>query len=97
MKEIPVEDSEFDTQMESADRPMEDVLNRITIEWALKQLPEEFRQVVILYYFQELRLCEIADLLQIGVPLVKYRLRRARIQLRKIINRVSEGVADGNK
>lgn len=39
----------------------------------------------MLYYFQELRLTEIADTLQIGLPLVKYRLRKAKMQLSEIL------------
>lgn len=70
--------------------PMEDVLNKLTVEWALKQLSEELREVVILYYFQELKMTEIADALQIGLPLVKYRLRQAKMQLGRILGEEGE-------
>ncbi len=65
--------------------PMESVVSKLTIEWALKQLPEELREVIILYYFQGLKLSEIADTLQIGLSLVKYRLKQARAQLQKLM------------
>lgn len=81
IKEIPVEESELSTQIEFAEHPMEEVINKLTIEWALKQLSNELSEVVTLYYFQELKLTEIADILQISVPLVKYRLRQAKLQL----------------
>ena len=81
IKEIPVEESELSTQIEFAEHPMEEVINMLTIEWALKQLSNELSEVVTLYYFQELKLTEIADILQISVPLVKYRLRQAKLQL----------------
>lgn len=84
IKEVPVEESELSTQTGSAEHPMEHVLSTLTVEWALKKLPDEFREVVILYYFQELKLAEIADILHIGVPLAKYRLRQAKLQLGKI-------------
>lgn len=87
IKEIPVKESELSSKIESAKRPMEDVLNKLTIEWALKQLPDEMREVVILYYFQELKLTEIADILHIGLPLVKYRLKQAKKQLEKLLQR----------
>lgn len=51
---------------------------KILIEMALGKLSEDLREVVILYYFQELSLKEAAKILQIGLPLAKYRMRRAR-------------------
>ena len=38
---------------------------RIDIERALEQLPEEIKEIVILFFFQELKQKEIADLLNI--------------------------------
>ena len=61
------------------------VLDHIIIEAAIKKLPKELREVVILYYFQELKLKEIANMLCIGLPLVKYRLGQARKRLKQIL------------
>ena len=63
---------------------MAEVINRLTLEWALRQLPDELLEVIIFYYFQELKLREIAGILHISLPLVKYRLRQAKIQLEKL-------------
>lgn len=52
---------------------------------ALNKLPEDFREVILLYHFQELKLREIADILNIGLPLAKYRLRKGRELLGKIL------------
>lgn len=60
---------------------MEDVVNRIVVEQALERLPAELKETIILYYFKGLKLTEIAETLQIGLPLVKYRLKRAKKQL----------------
>lgn len=68
----------------------EDVCGRLDMEHALAELEEELREVVILYYFQELKQKEIAEALQIGLPLVKYRLRRAKEELCRILK--EEGV-----
>ena len=87
IKEVPIVESELSTKTEFAGYPMEDVLNKLTVEWALKQLSGELREVVILYYFQELKLMEIADILHISLPLVKYRLRQAKIQLSKLFRK----------
>ena len=65
----------------------ENILNKIAIESALNHLSEELREVIVLYYFQELKLAEIADVLQIGLPLVKYRIRQAKMQLEKLLRK----------
>ena len=63
----------------------EDAVLRTDVRRALDELPEELREVVILYYFQELKLREIAPLLGIGLPLVKYRMSRAKELLRTLL------------
>ena len=51
---------------------------RMDVHRALEQLPPELLEVAILYFFQELKQKEIARILGIGLPLVKYRIRRAK-------------------
>ena len=51
---------------------------RLDIEQAVRKLPEELREVAILSFFQELKQREIAELLQIKLSLVKYRIGRAK-------------------
>ena len=51
---------------------------RLDVHRALEQLPPELREVTILYFFQELKQKEIARILGIGLPLVKYRIKRAK-------------------
>ncbi|MDE6607054.1 MAG: RNA polymerase sigma factor [Lachnospiraceae bacterium] len=51
---------------------------QIMIETAVDRLPAEFREAAILFFFQELRQKEIAAVLGIGLPLVKYRIRKAK-------------------
>lgn len=62
-----------------------DLLTKMEVEDALKHMPDELREVVVLYYFQNLKLSEIADILKIGLPLVKYRMKQAKIQLKKYL------------
>ena len=52
---------------------------------ALQKLPAELRDVLILHYFQDLTLREIADILQIGLPLIKYRLKQAKACMREML------------
>ena len=81
-------DEEQLSEMESASgNPEEKVTDKIMLEWALEQLPEEFRQVIDLYYFQEMKLTEIASVLGIGLPLVKYRLKQARNRLQVLLGK----------
>lgn len=56
---------------------------RIDIERVLEQLPEEIKEIVILFFFQELKQKEIADLLNIKLSLVKYRVSKAKELLAK--------------
>ncbi len=45
---------------------------------ALNNLPPELREITILFFFQQLKQKEIAKVLGIGLPLVKYRVRKAK-------------------
>ena len=51
--------------------------------------------MLTLYYFQELKLTEISDTLQIGLPLVKYRLQKARKQLEELLGK--EGLYESER
>ena len=55
----------------------------IEIEQAVRKLPEEIRETAVLYFFQELKQREIAELLHIKLSLVKYRIGRAKELLMK--------------
>lgn len=56
----------------------EDWDTRITVRMALAQLPEEIRETAFLFFVQELKQKDIAQILGIKLSLVKYRIRRAR-------------------
>lgn len=83
-QEIPMEKTELIGKENQEEHQTENALNRIFIQQALGQLPHELCEVLTLYYFQELKLTEISEILQIGLPLVKYRLRQARKQLEEL-------------
>lgn len=85
VKEIPMEKTEFIEEEYQDENQMEYALNKIYIQQALGQLPDELCEVLTLYYFGERKLAEISDILQIGLPLVKYRLRQARKQLEECL------------
>ena len=58
---------------------------QVAIRMCLDRLPEELREVIILYYYQNLKQTEIADVLGIGLPLVKYRIKKAKAQMEKML------------
>ena len=66
---------------------METLDLRLDVHRALEQLPSELREVTILFFFQELKQKEIARILGIGLPLVKYRIRRAKELLEQLIGK----------
>lgn len=68
-----------------AEDAQERMNDRLLIEEALGELPEELREVIVLHYFQDLKLREIAAFLEVGLPLVKYRLRRAKKMLESLL------------
>jgi len=56
------------------------------------RLPEKYKQVILLYYYQELTIREVAGALRISAPTVHYRLKKAQEQLKRGLTR---GDSDG--
>lgn len=75
----------LDESIEAAGDHAETIAVKTDLSAVLQKLPAELRDVLILYYFQDLKLREIADILQIGLPLVKYRLRQAKACMREML------------
>ena len=86
IKEEPTDEQEINEALGLGRNHEEVILDKMTVEWALRQLPDELYEVAVLYYFQDLKLTEIAGVLQISLPLAKYRVRRAKMQLQRICN-----------
>lgn len=83
-KAVPVKDMPDDSdKSNSAAERFGDISIRLDVERAVQNLPEEIREVAILFFFQEWKQKEIAELLQITLSLVKYRIGRARELLQK--------------
>ena len=78
-RRAPVE--ELDTLFsDTGDPQVDDTLPR-----AIMALARPYREVIILYYYQELKTREIADILHVDVSTVTARLARARKQLREAL------------
>ncbi len=85
VKESLLEEQSTEVQNSLQHSETEEIFNKITVEAALNSLPDELREVIVLYYFQELKLAEISDILQIGQSLVKYRVKQAKMRLEKLL------------
>lgn len=83
---LPTEAEQLADALTLADQE-EAATTHLLLEWALGQLPPEQREVVVLHYYQGLKLREIAEILEIGLPLVKYRLRQAKARLYELIGK----------
>lgn len=62
----------------------------LELEEVVEQLPEDLRLVIILFYFEDLPLKEMAKVLECPLGTVKTRLFRARTELEKLL-RQDEG------
>lgn len=63
---------------ERPDRSTELLDEQIAVGMALERLPDDLREAAVLYFLQECRQKDIARILGIGLPLVKYRIRRTK-------------------
>lgn len=77
-------------QEASAEMSASDADLRMDLRRAFAALPPELRETAILFFCQELKQREIAKILGIGLPLVKYRIRKAREQLQEMLREVRE-------
>ncbi len=77
--EVPV----FDDNTLSADK----IEERSAVLSAVMKLPEKYRTVVHLFYFEELSIASIAKILEKSENTVKSQLSRAREKLKKLLNR----------
>lgn len=74
----------------------------LEIEWnqqittAIQQLDYKYREVITLFYFNELKITKIADLTGIKENTVKSRLKRGKQQLKQILE-VKEEAYDGRE
>lgn len=68
----------FDDFPEILDEHAENPEGKIMVSDAIDSLPDELKEVAVLFFVQECKQKDIAAILEIGVSLVKYRIRRAR-------------------
>lgn len=60
-----------------------DHTKKLIVSEAVMSLPLQFREVVILYYYREFTMKEIAKIIHTKIPNIEYRIRRAKELLRE--------------
>ena len=78
-----------DTEVDAGARIVSEMDVRQVSE-AIDSLPEEYRVVAILYFFEDLTYQEIADVLDVPVGTVRSRLHRGRKMLQKMLWDIAE-------
>ena len=76
--------------VESVKINKEEDLISLDMKEAIKKLGNNFREIIVLYYYNDFSVKEISDILNISAGTVKSRLSRARDELKKYFN-VKEG------
>ena len=69
------------------DRAQEAEESESALTLTVMNLPKKEREVILLYYYQDMNMNEIAETLGVTQPTVSYRLRRAREKLRTELER----------
>ena len=65
----------------------ENLEDRITLWETVNRLDDEYRMVIILFYYEGMKIKDIAKTLEISEANVKKRLQRARQQLSQMLDR----------
>lgn len=74
----PHREEALDQLPEPSTEPIDELELRLDLRLALNRLPEDVKETALLFFVQELRQREIAQILGISLPLVKYRISKAR-------------------
>lgn len=73
------------TGKEDPVRDLEQQQLKESLEQYLTKVSPKYREILVLYYFEQMDYVEIADILKIPVSTVGVRLRRAKMALKKLI------------
>jgi RNA polymerase sigma-70 factor, ECF subfamily len=73
----------------------DDPIDAEALQQALSDLPDEFRLVVLMFYFEDKSYKQIAESLDAPIGTVMSRLSRAKAHLRRRLSPPEDGTADG--
>ena len=74
--------------------PGTDPAERLSLWQAIRCLPEDLRIPIVLFYYEDLTVRQIGEVLSLTIPAVKTRLHRGRGRLRQLLD--EEGEAHGS-
>lgn len=61
--------------------------NAADLAAAIQQLPDKLKEVILLYYYQELTLVEIAQIVGVSPSMVSRRLKKAQAKLQEVLGK----------
>jgi RNA polymerase sigma-70 factor (ECF subfamily) len=74
----------------SADKVIDSQMLGSSVQNCMKNIDVKYKEVLVLYYFENLKYDEISDILHVPVSTVGVRIKRAKAELKKVCK--SEGV-----
>lgn len=77
--------SKWSKPVESTESLVMDGESRRIISEKVMNLPIKYREVIMLYYYEELTYNQIAEMLDMNIQTIKSRLHRARLLLKKML------------
>lgn len=60
-------------------------INKMDLSYALDALSKKYKEVLILYYYNDLTVSEISDIISTSESAVKMRLKRGRVALKEVL------------
>ena len=78
------------------DAPAAENIDQEALQRALSELPDDYRLVVVMFYFEQRSYKEIAETLRVPMGTVMSRLSRAKGQLRQRLLQARDGNAPGS-
>ena len=97
VREAAARASQFEHLQEVALRVMETVNVESPLQGALDQLSDEHKEVLLMFYFEELSYKEIADRLEVAIGTVMSRLARVKGRLRALLEPPDSETTTGAK
>lgn len=72
-------------ELSSSSIESERTIESLYVREVVEKLPSDIREVIIMYYFLDMKQREIADICGISLELVKYRLKKGKEMIKKYI------------
>ncbi len=91
---FPSSNDKLENSIDSNPTPEDNILGterNLVLAHAIQQLPYKYREVIILYYYNDLAIAEISHLTKIKESTIKSRLKRGRNSLKGVLTSTGNG------